>query len=88
MIWASGKIIRSGIRANSFSGMLDGPLDLFGSEFMISNISSLDIWAIKNSVSIRFFKNLEGEMLGILGTDSSVLGPTFTKNSLKLLAGR
>ena len=35
-------MIKSGIRCNNFRGMLDGPVDLFAKEFIISNISSLD----------------------------------------------
>ena len=36
-------IIKSGINDNNFKGILDGPVDLFPSEFIISRISSLDI---------------------------------------------
>ena len=38
-----GNIIRSGITDNSFRGILEGSVDLFSSEFIISIISSLDI---------------------------------------------
>ena len=41
MIWAKGIIIKSGITDNIFRGILDGPVDLFSKELMMSNISSL-----------------------------------------------
>ena len=35
-------MIKSGITDNILRGILDGPVDLFSKEFMISSISSLD----------------------------------------------
>ena len=42
MMKAKGIIIRSGITDNIFNRILEGPVDLFSSDFIISRISSLD----------------------------------------------
>ena len=60
IMWAEGNIIRSGIADNSSRGILEGHVDLFSSEFIISSISSLDTWAITKFIWLRFCRNLDG----------------------------
>ena len=62
IIDARGVIIRSGINDNNFNGMLEGPVDLFSNEYIMSRISSLDICAITKFIWLRFFKKKEGEI--------------------------
>ena len=38
IMYARGMIIKSGINDNKFRGILDGPVDLFSSELIMSNI--------------------------------------------------
>ena len=86
MIWANGKITKLGIADSIFRGMLDGPEDLFSRECMIYSISSLETWAIVRLIWLRFFKNLDGDILGTFGIKSSVFAPTFAKKLLKFWA--
>ena len=60
-------------------GKLDGPVDLFSKELMISRISQLDTCAITKFISLRFLRNLEGDILGTFGIDFPVLDLTLTK---------
>ena len=56
IINARGMIIKSGINDNNFKRILDGPVDLFSVEFIISRISSLDTSNNKGYLITIFFK--------------------------------
>ena len=85
IIRQSGTTIKSAAIIRSFKGILAGPELLLARALITSNISCSEIWAIIKSNWFLFLRNLVGDMLGTLGTDFSVTGPTFAKKLLKLL---
>ena len=68
-------LIKSGINDNNFKGILDGPVDIFSSETIISRISSLDIWTLK--FDYDFLKIKYPLMFRIIDIDSKIFSILF-----------
>ena len=57
MILHRGKMIKSGISASNFIGMLEGPVALLFSDLMISRTSSVEFYSLKKFLE-KFYQEV------------------------------